>query len=66
MSNQLLFWVVVRDSKGKWTKVYDPEYRMKEGQRFAFEVRADEYVKLMTKKDKAAQEALAARQGELL
>ncbi len=63
---QPLFWVVVRDSKGKWVVVYDPNLEMKDGKRFAFQAYADDYKKKMTEKDKAAQAAMAARQRDLL
>lgn len=63
---QPLFWAVVRDGKGKWTVVYDPELKMKNGKRFAFQAYADDYKKQMTLKDKAAQAALAAKQRDLL
>lgn len=66
MAEQLLFWVVTRDGKGKWAVSYDPRESIKDGKRFAFQVRADEYEKKMEKKDEEARKALAATQKDLL
>lgn len=62
----LRFWVVTRDGKGRWMKVYDPKGEVKEGTRFEFEVRAEEYKKKMQAEDRAARERMRGSQGGLL
>lgn len=66
METTLKFWAVVRDGRRKWVVKYDPRFEIKDGERFAFEVNADEYKKKMIKKDVAAAEAMAGKQADLL
>jgi len=65
VADQPLYWVVVRDGKGKWQTVYDPSYKIETKQRFAFQAYADEHKKQLAKKDALAKAALAAKQQEL-
>lgn len=51
MEEQLIYWAVVKDGRGKWVVKYDPKGEIKGGKRFAFEVTAKEYQKKMIKKD---------------
>lgn len=62
----LRFWVVTRDGKGRWIKVYDPKGEVKDGMRFEFEVRAEEYKKKKKAEDREAQARLRSEQGGLL
>ena len=61
-----LFWVVTRDGKGRWTKVYDPRSEVKGGTRFEFETRAEQYLKKKTAEDREARKRLKETQGDLL
>lgn len=66
MPPQPLYWVVVRDGRGKWTVVYDPRQKIADGKRFAFEAHATEYQRKKTREDVVAKATLAAKQEDLL
>lgn len=62
----LRFWVAVQDGRGKWGIHYDPRYEIKDGERFAFETTAKDYVKKQERSAKDAEKRLAERQASLM